>query len=152
MFIGRRVGINQSNLIIRLIKTGCLALMLLLTSTLSLPALANFASNYVKFKNVKINKAQKRKINKNFDDFLYENQGILFTKISDKFKDDQFCHFSFKTDADHNVISDSIKVVKSNENYRYNLKVFQFLKNSRIKVNQDDDDEPMIIKFVYRAY
>ncbi len=119
---------------------------------MNLPAIAGLPKYLLKFENV----VQKRKalvpIIKDWEFYLKDHDEILYNKPTHKFKNDQFCRFSFDLDEKKNIDKKSIKMLDSKENYAFNLGALDFLQNTAFHFRKQDEEKSIIVDMRYQSY
>ena len=113
---------------------------------------ADMPRAFVKFRNAKIDRALKRSLDRDWTFFTQDNSEILYNKSEHKYKNDQFCRFTFETDSEHKIIDESIKLAKHKQNFAYNLKAIEFLRSYDIVVQAKKKSEPIEVDFCYKAF
>jgi hypothetical protein len=139
----------------------CLLITCILNN-ISMPVRAETLKTYdINFYNVAVKGMEPQELNLKWKFFLLDNDQILFNKSTNKYRDDQFCSYTFEIDETGRVIESSIKLVEHRKNYAYNLKAFEFLKDfdielkavkpEKIKKQEDKGTSPKV-DFIYLAY
>ena len=112
---------------------------------------AIYPSGKVKVHNAKLKSIAAEKLDKKWFEFIYEYPEVL-TPEAKKYKVDQYCSYSLKLDADGHVVIDSIKLLKHKQNFKYNLKAIQFLRETEIVLSQINADKPVELEFIYESF
>lgn len=106
----------------------------------------------LKFDNI----VQKRKalvpILKDWEFYLKDHDEILYNKSTHKYKNDQFCRFSFELDEKKNIDKNSIKMLDSKENFAFNLGALDFLQNTAFHFKKVDEEKPILVNMRYQSY
>ncbi len=113
---------------------------------------AIYPSGKVKIHNAKLKSIIKEKLDKQWFEFIYEYPEIL-TPEGKKYKVDQYCSFSFNLDSEGHIIIDSIKLLKHKQNFKYNLKAIQFLKETPLTFAKGKDaSKPVEVELIYESF
>ncbi len=112
---------------------------------------AIYPSGEVKLHNAKIKSISKDKLDSSWFDFIYENSDALIAP-GKKYKVDQYCSYSLDLDAHGKVLIDSIKLLKHKQNFKYNLKVIQFLRETELVFVRPDATKPIELEFIYNSF
>ncbi|NQY80866.1 MAG: hypothetical protein HRT47_11185 [Candidatus Caenarcaniphilales bacterium] len=129
-----------------------LALILISIFSFSAPAIAGLPKYILKFDNI----VQKRKamapLLKDWEFYLKDHSEILYNKPTHKFKNDQFCRFSFDLDEKKNIDKQSIKMLDSKGNYAFNLGALDFLQNTAFHFRKGNEESPVTVDMRYQSY
>ena len=132
---------------LRILSLSLLSLILFYT-----PVNAGLPSYTLKFKNIN----QKRKafapLIQDWEFYVKDHEQILYNKPSHKFKNDQFCSFSFDLNEKQEINKQSIKLLEHKENYTFNLAALDFLQNISFHFKKTNPESPITIELSYKAY
>ena len=126
-------------------------LSILLISSLVMQVMAIYTSGKVKLHNAKLVSHKKDVLGKAWFKYIDDYPELLLKKDKD-YKIDQYCSFEIQADEKGGVDLDSIKLAKHENNFGYNLKAIQFLRETPIKVKQKNSEKPIKLEFVYHSF
>ncbi len=112
---------------------------------------AIYPSGIVKIHNAKLKSIGIEKLNKKWFEFIYEYPEVL-TPEGKKYKVDQYCSFSLELNSNGNIMIDSIKLLKHKQNFKYNLKAIQFLKETELTFSKIDATKPVELEMIYESF
>lgn len=112
---------------------------------------AIYPSGIIKIHNAKLKSMGIEKLNKKWFEFIYEYPEVL-TPAGKKYKVDQYCSFSLELDTNGNIMANSIKLLKHKQNFKYNLKAIQFLKETEVVFTKVDATKPVELEMIYESF
>ncbi len=112
---------------------------------------AIYPSGTIKIHNAKLKSISREKLDKQWFDYIYEHTEVLIPE-GKKYKVDQYCSYSLELDADGKILIDSIKLLKHKQNFKYNLKAIQFLRENPLVLRRVNADKPVELEFIYESF
>lgn len=116
-----------------------------------IPAYGYYPSGVIKLHNAKIIKSNTDRIGNQWLHFLNEKPEILKSKTKN-FKEDQYCKFTAKLNAEGQLDLDSLKLQKHKNNFLYNLRAIEFLRANNPKFKIKNPKKLIEIEFKYFAF
>jgi hypothetical protein len=131
----------------RLVFFTCLCLF-----SFAYSASANLPRSLLKLHNIDLIEEEKLRLSKSWTRFLKTHPEALLKK-GKNYKVDQYCSFSFEPDPEtHEIDINSIKLLKHKNNFDFNLKAIEFLKQQNFKAKKENPDKPVEIEMLYFAF
>ena len=124
--------------------------LLIVTLTCNV-AFAIYPSGKVKIHNAKLQSLSHEKLDRQWFDYIDEYPEILIPE-NKKYKIDQYCRYSMELDADGKIILDSIGLLKHRQNFQYNLKAIQFLRENPLVLKRKNLNKPVELELIYESF
>jgi hypothetical protein len=112
---------------------------------------AIYPSGTIKIHNAKVKSISREKLDKQWFDYIYEYPEVL-TPEGKKYKVDHYCSYSLELDTEGKILIDSIKLLKHKQNFKYNLKAIQFLRENPLVLHKANPDKPVELEFIYESF
>lgn len=117
----------------------------------TLPAIAIYPRGKVKLHNAKLLSHKKEALGNAWLKYLDDYPELLY-KTGKDYKVDQYCSFEVQANDKSGFDLDSIKLAKHENNFAYNLKAIQFLREKSLKIKQKNPEKPIEIEFIYYSF